>query len=166
VEVARRCEPDSPEHSTPTGLRSLLTPQEGSRCRNGWFAALAAVLLTVSACGGGGDAGEPDPARFCALDAELDAAGEQLNEASNATDLEVAFRRMLALIEDAATVAPIDLRPDSEVLISSTIALLDLLEEADFDPLRVDGAAAAALVGDETTQAASDRVADWTDANC
>lgn len=97
-----------------------------------WLAASAFALL--SACSdAGGEAPEPDQEAFCA---HLGRAAT-MTFAFDRLDLE-SLRVLVPELEDAVAVAPLEIRSETQVLATSTRAVLDQWDEA--EPLDVSAA--------------------------
>jgi hypothetical protein len=127
-----------------------------------------ALLLEVAACG---DDDAADAERFC----EIIAEGGRLNESLAGIDPGLfgvgvdpdeardTVGEARNLIDQAATVAPDEIRPSFDVVADWARHIFDLVEEADFFVLQVDQ---AEFTPSAEVIAANDALAEWGDANC
>jgi hypothetical protein len=124
------------------------------------------LLLLAAACGG--TAEDPDPDRYCELNAEIEVVNQRFDGDQTPAEYEDALRTRLALAERSLSVAPTELRADIELLIEANEAGLPLLEAASFDLRQVDEAAFEAFLEEygEPVNAAETRVEEWAAANC
>lgn len=141
--------------------------------RTGWIVSVGVVLvLAVAACG---DDEAADPERFCEIIAETgslidsfmgglgaspDEARETISEARN-------------LIDEAEAVAPEVIRTSVDVAADRARLWFDLIEEADFYALQVDGAEFTAASGSPEVVAARElseelvfSLGEWIETNC
>jgi hypothetical protein len=137
---------------------------------------VAVSLLLAGGCGG--DAGEaaasdqgaagPDNERFCELDADVEEANRRLGNAETPAEFEAGYTEVMLLLEEGISVAPKEVRADLLTVQAGAEAIVELFEQADWDPLQIDPIAASEVLAehDAAASAASDRMGAWVDANC
>ena len=124
----------------------------------------ALLLLTLGACGGGGDA--VDLERFCEIDAELDLLDPFELPPDQARAAAATFKD---LMDEGLKVAPDEIRAAVELRVDSANQILDLFEAADFDQTQIDDAEAEAVfevaLSDEVIASEAD-MDQFVTANC
>ena len=128
-------------------------------------AGVAALLVAVAACG---DSGQSDTARFCEIDAEFDAFAQADLTQFTPSEFEEFMRAGVDLVDEAAEVAPSEIRPEAERAAVGFHAALQLYEEASFDLTQLDPAAAEMFLSehDEEVERASAVIDEWARENC
>jgi ABC-type amino acid transport substrate-binding protein len=129
-------------------------------------AGLALALgCSLAACGGDDSSSGGSVEGWCALEGKFD---ENPFEAVDPTDVDgfrTAIEEFQGSFGELRSSAPEEIKGDVDTVLTAFDGLVDALEEADYDFLKVDPAALESLGGEEIN-AASERVSEFTDANC
>lgn len=112
------------------------------------------VALLGAACGDSA----VDPERLCEIFAEL-------GEDDTGPPDQASVARERDLLKEAKKVAPDEIRSSVELGADANLALLDLVEEAEFDLGQVDETAFNAFFTEEVI-AAGESIEAWDSANC
>jgi len=132
-----------------------------------------AISLVLASCGGGDAAADEE--RFCELDAQfagLEYFGKELNHSQTVgapKDLGDGAAAARTVLAEWKASAPDEIGPSVEIWANAYLGLVDVWEAGDFNRAQMDAAeldvAYGRFVGGET-DAASDVVIGWVDANC